>query len=139
MMATFTAAAIQSAFENIAVDLHVSLEKASYLTSMVIAIIGVAPLIWRPVSDRYGRRPVFLVSLSCNLIGNVGCAVSRTYSTMALCRAITAFRFPSRTSALHGSLDVDGHAWGTCRSLPPGFRYRASELSVDLLDSCHCE
>ncbi|EKG18724.1 Major facilitator superfamily [Macrophomina phaseolina MS6] len=91
MMATFTAAAIQSAFADIAADLEVSMQRASYLTSLVIAILGGAPLFWRPLSDRYGRRPIFLISLICSLIGNVGCAKSPSYGTMGLCRAITAF------------------------------------------------
>ncbi|RFN54491.1 mfs transporter [Fusarium flagelliforme] len=91
MMATFTAAAIQSAFVEIAEDLGVTVQQASYLTSLVITILGVAPLLWRPLSHTYGRRPVFLVSLFCSLIGNIGCAVSPTYGTMGLCRAITAF------------------------------------------------
>ncbi|UPK95687.1 hypothetical protein LCI18_006622 [Fusarium solani-melongenae] len=91
MMATFTAAAIQSAFVEIAEDLGVSVQRASYLTSLVIAILGGAPLLWRPLSHTYGRRPIFLLSLFCSLIGNIGCAVSPTYGTMGLCRAITAF------------------------------------------------
>ncbi|KAK7423656.1 hypothetical protein QQX98_000846 [Neonectria punicea] len=37
-MATFTAAAIQSAFVNIAEDLHVTVHKATYLTSLVNAV-----------------------------------------------------------------------------------------------------
>ncbi|KAH9842222.1 MFS general substrate transporter [Teratosphaeria destructans] len=91
MMATFTAAAIQSAFEVIAADLNVSLTRASYLTSLQIAILGAAPLFWRPLSNRYGRRPIFIISLICSLVGNIGCANSPTYATMALCRAIVAF------------------------------------------------
>ncbi|KAF2157357.1 MFS general substrate transporter [Myriangium duriaei CBS 260.36] len=91
MMATFTASSIQSAFENISMDLHVSLQRTSYLTSLQIAILGGAPLFWRPISTRYGRRPVFLISLLCSLAGNIGCANSHSFATMALCRAITAF------------------------------------------------
>lgn len=91
MMATFTAASIQSAFVNIAEDLHVSLQRASYLTSLQICILGVAPLFWRPLSNRFGRRPIFIASLICSLAGNIGCANSPSYATMALCRAIVAF------------------------------------------------
>ncbi|KIX94340.1 uncharacterized protein Z520_10050 [Fonsecaea multimorphosa CBS 102226] len=91
MMATFTAASIQSAFESVAADLHVSLQRATYLTSLQIAILGGAPLLWRPLSNRYGRRPIFLISLICSLVGNIGCANSHSYSTMGLCRAIVAF------------------------------------------------
>lgn len=91
MMATFTAASIQSAFENIAADLGKGLQKTTYLTSLFIAILGVAPLFWQPISKRYGRRPVFLVSLVLSAVGNIGCAESPSYASMAVCRAITAF------------------------------------------------
>lgn len=89
-MSTFTAGAIQSAFENIARDLHVSLQQASYLVSLVIAIIGVAPFFWMPLADRFGRRPILLWSLIISLVANVGCAKSPSYATMAICRAIVA-------------------------------------------------
>lgn len=91
MMGTFTASAIMAAFVNIAEDLSISVQSASYLTSLVIAVLGGAPLFWRPLSQRYGRRPIFLISLICSLVGNIGCANSHSYATMALCRAITAF------------------------------------------------
>lgn len=91
MMSTFTAAAIQSAFVNIAQDLHVSLQRVSYLVSLFIVILGGGPLFWKPLSDRYGRRPIFLISLIGSLVGNIGCANTHSYATMGLCRAITAF------------------------------------------------
>ncbi|KAI0406749.1 major facilitator superfamily domain-containing protein [Xylaria palmicola] len=90
-MATFTAAAIQSAFENIAIDFHVSLQEASYLVALAIAILGVAPMFWGPLADRFGRRPVLLVSLVVSLAANVGCAKSPSYSAMAVARAFSAF------------------------------------------------
>ncbi|KAL4909642.1 hypothetical protein BDW74DRAFT_186165 [Aspergillus multicolor] len=91
MMATFTTAAIQCAFVEIADNLGVSVHRASYLTSLVIAVLGAAPLIRKPFADRYGRCPVFLLSLVCSFIGNIGCAKSPSYATMGLCRAITGF------------------------------------------------
>jgi len=66
-------------------------QEASYLTSLQIAILGVAPLFWKPFSNTFGRRPLFLLSLICSLIGNIGCAKSPSYATMAVCRAIVAF------------------------------------------------
>lgn len=91
MMATFTVASIQSAFVEIVKDLHVSVQRASYLTSLVISIIGGAQLPWKPFADRYGHQPIFLISLICSLNGNIGCAKSPTYATMGLSRALTAF------------------------------------------------
>jgi MFS family permease len=91
MMSTFTAAAIIPAYEVIAADLGVSVPQTSYLTSLQIAILGGAPLFWRPLSNRYGRRPIFLISLVCSLAGNIGCAKSHNYAQMAACRAVVAF------------------------------------------------
>ncbi|KAJ5827835.1 Major facilitator superfamily domain general substrate transporter [Penicillium robsamsonii] len=91
MMGTFTASSIQSAFENISEDLDISMQRTSYLVSLFIAVLGGAPLFWRPLCNRYGRRPIFLISLICSLIGNIGCAKSPSYATMALSRAICAF------------------------------------------------
>lgn len=90
-MATFTAAAIIPAYQVMAVDLGVSLQRVTYLTSLQIAILGGAPLFWRPFADRFGRRPIFLLSLICSLLFNIGCAKSQSYGTMATCRAFVAF------------------------------------------------
>lgn len=90
-MSTFTAAAIIPAYQTMAIDLGRPLQDITYLTSLQIAILGVAPLIWKPISHRYGRRPVFLLSLICSLVGNIGCAKSPGYNSMSVCRAIVAF------------------------------------------------
>lgn len=90
-MATFIAAAIIPAYGHIAEDLGVSIHDATYLTSLQIAILGVAPLFWMPLSSRFGRRPIFLLSLVCSFAGNIGCAKSPSYSAVSVCRAIVAF------------------------------------------------
>ena len=90
-MSTFIAASIIPAYQVMAKDLGRPLQDITYLTSLQIAILGVAPLIWKPISHRYGRRPVFLLSLICSLVGNIGCAKSPGYNSMAVCRAIVAF------------------------------------------------
>jgi MFS family permease len=91
MMATFNAAAINAAFPAIAADFGISVQRASYLTSLQIAVLGVSPLFWGPLADRYGRRPIFLFSLLAACLCNVGCALSPTYSAMAASRALVAF------------------------------------------------
>jgi multidrug resistance protein len=91
MMTTFTASAIIPAFEGIAEEFGVTLHKAAYLTSLQIAILGWAPLFWKPIANRYGRRPVWLISTLGSLVFNIGCAQSNSYATMAICRAFTSF------------------------------------------------
>ncbi|RHZ61509.1 putative MFS transporter [Aspergillus thermomutatus] len=90
-MATLTAASITPAYEDIAIEFGKSVQSVSYLTSLQIAILGGAPLFWKPLSNRFGRRPIFLLSLIISLVCNVGCAKSPTYGSMAACRALAAF------------------------------------------------
>jgi multidrug resistance protein len=90
-MGTFTAAAIIPAYEGISADTGVSIQRVSYLTSLQIAILGGAPLFWKPLSHRFGRRPIFLLSLVLSCVCNVGCAKSPDYASMAACRALVSF------------------------------------------------
>lgn len=105
-MGTFTAAAIIPAYSDISEELGVSLQDASYLTSLQIAILGGAPLFWKPLSNRYGRRPIFLLSLICSLVCNIGCAKSTSYASLAACRALVAF-FISPASAIGSAVVME--------------------------------
>jgi MFS family permease len=90
-MSTFTAAAIIPAYGAISEDFNCTIQAASYLTSLQIAILGGAPLFWKPLSNRFGRRPIFLISLLCSAVCNIGCAVAPGYGSTAACRALVAF------------------------------------------------
>ncbi|KAJ5584679.1 uncharacterized protein N7459_004479 [Penicillium hispanicum] len=105
-MGTFTAAAIIPAYSKIAEELNIPLQNASYLTSLQIAILGGAPLFWKPLSNRFGRRPIFLLSLICSLLCNIGCAKSTTYASVAACRALVAF-FISPASAIGSAVVME--------------------------------
>lgn len=90
-MNTFSGAAVGSSFASISEDLDVSIEAASYFVSIPILCIGIGPLFWCPLANRWGRRPVFLVSLLISLAANIGCARSQSYAGTAVCRAIVGF------------------------------------------------
>ncbi|KAL4928626.1 putative MFS multidrug transporter [Aspergillus undulatus] len=105
-MGTFTAAAIIPAYEKIAEDIGVSIQRVSYLTSLQIAILGAAPLLWKPLSHRFGRRPIFLMSLVLSCVCNIGCAESPDYASMAACRALVAF-FISPAMALGSAVVME--------------------------------
>lgn len=105
-MGTFTAAGIIPAYASIAEEFNCSMQQASYLTSLQIAILGGAPFLWKPLSNRYGRRPIFLLSLICSLVCNIGCAKSTTYASLAACRALVAF-FIAPASALGSAIVME--------------------------------
>ncbi|KAF9737648.1 hypothetical protein PMIN02_001271 [Paraphaeosphaeria minitans] len=106
LMSTFMASGIIPAYEDIAQDLGVTLQQTSYLTSIQIAVVGGAPLFWRPLSTRYGRRPIFIISLIGSICFNIGCAKTETYAAMATCRAFVSF-FISPAAAIGSAVVVE--------------------------------
>ncbi|KAF2126130.1 MFS general substrate transporter [Dothidotthia symphoricarpi CBS 119687] len=105
-MGAFAASAIIPAYEDIAVDLGVTISTVAYLTSIQIVVLGAAPLLWRPLSTRYGRKPIFVISLIGSLAFNIGCAESKSYAAMATCRAFSAF-FISPPGSLGSAVVVE--------------------------------
>lgn len=45
--------------------------------AIFIVVIGVAPVIWSPLSGFYGRKPVYLASMPITIAGSIGVALSR--------------------------------------------------------------
>jgi len=105
-MCTFTAASIIPAFEPLSEALHTTIPRTSYLVSMQIAVLGFAPLFWKPISYRFGRRPVWLISTLLSCVLNIGCAVSTSYGTLSLCRCLVSF-FISPASAIGTGVVVE--------------------------------
>lgn len=151
-MGTFTGAAIIPAFETIAEDLDVSVPTTTYLTSLQIMIFGVAPFFWLPLSQRFGRRPIFLVSLVCSLAGNIGCAKSMSYSSMAGSRAVgglycsswrhwqwrgTRDLFQTWTCTLYGNMDPHGDDWHTAFAIHLWLCCSQDLVSLDILDTSY--
>lgn len=91
MMTTFIAAGIIPAFQLLSADLGVSLVQASYLTSVQIMFLGVSPLLWKPLSNRFGRRPIWLISTFGAMICNIGCAESHSYGAQIITRILVTF------------------------------------------------
>ncbi|WQF82077.1 Putative major facilitator superfamily, MFS transporter superfamily [Colletotrichum destructivum] len=55
-----------------------SVEDLNLTVTAFLAMQGISPMLWGPISDRYGRRPVFLVCLTVLIGACVGIAVIPT-------------------------------------------------------------
>ena len=118
-MCTFSSTAIIPAYKDISGTLGISMQQVSYLTSLQIVITGAAPLFWKPLSNRYGRRPIFLLGVICGLVCNVGCAKSRSYAALAACSALMSF-FMCPPTAMGSSVVTETffqRDWAKCMGL----------------------
>lgn len=79
MITVLNAAAILSAVLLLVEDLKVSFTKVTYLIGVQILFLGIAPLFWKPVAQRYDRRPIFLISAPGGGLFNIGCALTTSF------------------------------------------------------------
>jgi MFS family permease len=65
----------------------VSVTVASYSTTITIVVAGVAPLIYSPISNLYGRRPVYIITTAIGFGVNAGSAVANSWGPLLAARA----------------------------------------------------
>ena len=51
---------------------------------------GLAPSFWGPLADSYGRRPIFLSTLTLYLLANIALAQSKSFAVLMLFRGVQA-------------------------------------------------
>jgi DHA1 family bicyclomycin/chloramphenicol resistance-like MFS transporter len=69
-------------------DLGASMAQAQRTLTVLLLAFGASQLVWGPVSDRFGRRPVLLVGMVAYLLASVGSALSSNIETLILWRTL---------------------------------------------------
>jgi len=57
------------------------------LTAMLLAF-GLSQLVWGPLSDRFGRRPVLIIGLSGHTLASIGCVLAPSMVALITWRAL---------------------------------------------------
>ena len=60
----------------LATDLAAPMASVQLTMSALILAFGIAQLVWGPLSDRFGRRPVLLAGLGLYVLSSIGCALA---------------------------------------------------------------
>ncbi|CEH12583.1 Synaptic vesicle transporter SVOP and related transporters (major facilitator superfamily) [Ceraceosorus bombacis] len=106
---TFTSSAPSGIVEPMIAYFQFSSEVATLTISLWVAGYCLGPLIWGPLSERVGRRPVFIISIFAYTCWNIGCALSKNTAQ------ILVFRFLGGTfgaAPLTNSGGVIADVWG---------------------------
>ncbi|THH29771.1 hypothetical protein EUX98_g4423 [Antrodiella citrinella] len=78
------------AFTDFSQDFNISLNKAAYLISVPILFLGIFPILWSPISERIGRRPVYLISALVSAACAFAGAYCTSYNTLMVTRIFQA-------------------------------------------------
>lgn len=90
---TFTSSAPSGVIPELEVEFGFGREVATLSLSIFVAGYCLGPLLWGPLSEQFGRKPVFILAMIIYTCFNIGCALSKNTAS------ILVFRFLSGTFA----------------------------------------
>lgn len=59
--------------------------------SLFFVVFALSILLWGPISEKYGRKPILLIGLVFYTLGSIGCALSSNVTMLILSRVVQAF------------------------------------------------
>jgi DHA1 family bicyclomycin/chloramphenicol resistance-like MFS transporter len=68
--------------------LGVAPAQAGLMMSLFMLGFAVAPLVYGPASDRYGRKPVVVFACTLFIVAGIGCALARSLPTLLMWRVV---------------------------------------------------
>ncbi|MCJ1286218.1 hypothetical protein MMC26_005563 [Xylographa opegraphella] len=83
----FTQAYINSAYAPLAASLHITIVEASYQTTIAIVLAGVSPILWSPISNVYGRRPIFIFISAIGIVAHAAAGAAQSWGGILAARA----------------------------------------------------
>jgi len=67
--------------------------KLSHLIAVNVLLIGISNIIWVPVANTYGRRPVLIASMTLALLASVWAGAATSFSSLLAARAVQGLGF----------------------------------------------
>ncbi|CAO0795132.1 unnamed protein product [Mucor circinelloides] len=99
--AAFGSSVITGRINGVVESFGCSEEVAILQVSLMVFGFMIGPLLWSPLSELFGRKPVYIVALFIYVIFNIPCAVATNIQTVLVCRFFSGF-FASCTLTLAG-------------------------------------
>jgi DHA1 family bicyclomycin/chloramphenicol resistance-like MFS transporter len=69
-------------------ELGASMAQAQLTLTALLLAFGVSQLLWGPLSDRFGRRPVLLLGMAAYVVASIGSAFSPTIDVLIIWRTL---------------------------------------------------
>ncbi|KAJ1707623.1 MFS multidrug transporter [Aspergillus flavus] len=100
----FASSVITADIEGPAEEFGVSREVSLVVVTVFVIGFGVGPMAFAPMSEMFGRRPVYALTLLIAVTFIIPCAVSKNIGTLIVCRAIDGIAFSAPMTLVGGTL-----------------------------------
>lgn len=84
--ATFSSSAPSALVPTFMGEFGISQEVGTLTVSLFVCGYCVGPLVWGPLSEQYGRRPIFIISFFIYMCFQIGCALSQNITSILIFR-----------------------------------------------------
>ncbi|KAJ1793204.1 hypothetical protein LPJ59_004751 [Coemansia sp. RSA 2399] len=85
-------------------DLRTTQSAVTWTITAYLIGLAVFPLMWSNLADRYGRKPIYMISMLVFTCGSVGCALSKSLVALIISRVIQAAGSSSVQSSGAGTI-----------------------------------
>ncbi|KAK4952627.1 Synaptic vesicle transporter SVOP [Elasticomyces elasticus] len=100
----FNSAVITADLKGVSETFHVSMEVSLLTVTLFVVGFGVGPMVFAPLSEIVGRRPIYASTLLVALIFIIPCAVAKNIGTLLVCRFIDGIAFSAPMTLVGGTL-----------------------------------
>ncbi len=76
------------ALPTLTTDLGAGMAQAQLTLTALLLAFGLSQLVWGPLSDRFGRRPILLLGLGTYIVAAIGSAMAPTMDMLVIWRAL---------------------------------------------------
>ncbi|KIW88932.1 uncharacterized protein Z519_10416 [Cladophialophora bantiana CBS 173.52] len=90
-LALLSASLITPAFIPLSLFLHRGLVETAFVTSTFVACVGVSTIVWNPISNVYGRRPVYIITVAISIGMSVASGKANNFGQILTFRALNGF------------------------------------------------
>ena len=126
----FTSSLYASGQDQLIQQMALSREVATLGLSLFIGGLGLGPMFLAPLSEFFGRKPIYLASLILFMVWLVPCAVAKNPATLLVARFLDGVSGSALTSVAGGTV---GDLFSREELITPLMFFTASPLSVVLV------
>ena len=91
----FTSAILIPGTHAVAEEFEIPPQTATYFVAVHVLFLGLAPFLWTPLMNAYGRRPVLIGSMLLSTVAALGGGFAKTYGTLMTARVFQSIGISS--------------------------------------------